>query len=112
MTSLRSCRSTRCKYRRITGDTGSRHPGAVSLSVSRGPMEDEEPQATSALIRIWLSLTRVPEQRRKGQVRRSELFTVAAAYCCRKITKARLRDRNRALTWVGDTGIEPVTSSV
>jgi hypothetical protein len=33
-------------------------------------------------------------------------------YCCIKINKGRSQDRNRPLTWVGDTGIEPVTSSV
>ena len=40
------------------------------------------------------------------------LTTVAAVCCCRKIKKAGSSIRNRPLSWVGDTGIEPVTSSV
>ena len=36
----------------------------------------------------------------------------AALCCCTKITKGRSLSRNRPLSWVGDTGIEPVTSSV
>jgi len=35
-----------------------------------------------------------------------------ALRCCTKIRNGQLRDRNRPLSWVGDTGIEPVTSSV
>jgi len=31
---------------------------------------------------------------------------------CTKINEGRSHDRNRPLSWVGDTGIEPVTSSV
>jgi hypothetical protein len=37
---------------------------------------------------------------------------VAALCCCTKIKIGRSDDRNRPLSWVGDTGIEPVTSSV
>jgi hypothetical protein len=37
---------------------------------------------------------------------------VAALCCCTKIQKGRSRGRNRPLSRVGDTGIEPVTSSV
>jgi hypothetical protein len=39
-------------------------------------------------------------------------MTVAAVCCCRKIKNGQLQDRNWPLSWVGDTGIEPVTSSV
>ena len=37
---------------------------------------------------------------------------VAALCCGTKIKAAGFQDRNRPLSWVGDTGIEPVTSSV
>jgi hypothetical protein len=36
----------------------------------------------------------------------------AALCCCTKIVKGRSHDRNRPLTWVGATGIEPVTPSL
>ena len=39
-------------------------------------------------------------------------LTVAAVCCCRKIKMAGSPNRNRPVSWVGDTGIEPVTSSV
>jgi hypothetical protein len=37
---------------------------------------------------------------------------VAAVCCCRKIKTADSLNWNRPVSWVGDTGIEPVTSSV
>jgi hypothetical protein len=37
---------------------------------------------------------------------------VAALYCSTKIRNGQSHDRNWPLSWVGDTGIEPVTSSV
>jgi hypothetical protein len=40
------------------------------------------------------------------------LILAAALCCCTKIKKGRSHDLNRPLSWVGDTGIEPVTSSV
>ena len=40
------------------------------------------------------------------------LDLTAALRCCTKIENDRLQDHNRPLNWVGDTGIEPVTSSV
>ena len=40
------------------------------------------------------------------------LDRAAAVCCCTKIENGRLQDHNRPLSWVGDTGIEPVTSSV
>ena len=40
------------------------------------------------------------------------LDLTAALCCCTKIENDRLQDHNRPLSWVGDTGIEPVTSSV
>ncbi len=39
-------------------------------------------------------------------------LATAAVCCCTEIEKGRLQDHNRPLSWVGDTGIEPVTSSV
>ena len=50
--------------------------------------------------------------RRAPQAQRLAHLTVAAVCCCRKIKNDRLQDHNRPLSWVGDTGIEPVTSSV
>ena len=38
--------------------------------------------------------------------------TVAVLFCCTGIKNGQLHDRNWPLSWVGDTGIEPVTSSV
>jgi hypothetical protein len=46
------------------------------------------------------------------QAQRLACLMVAAVCCCWKIKKAGPCARNRPLTWVGDTGIEPVTSSV
>jgi hypothetical protein len=43
---------------------------------------------------------------------RSLLDPIAALCCCTKIKTAGSQVRNRPLSWVGDTGIEPVTSSV
>jgi hypothetical protein len=40
------------------------------------------------------------------------LDPAAALCCCTKIQNGQLQHRNRPLSWVGDTGIEPVTSSV
>jgi Pyridine nucleotide-disulphide oxidoreductase len=37
---------------------------------------------------------------------------VAVLQCCTGIKNGQLQDRNWLLSWVGDTGIEPVTSSV
>jgi hypothetical protein len=50
-----------------------------------------------------------PAPARHGRQRTDSL---TALCCCTKIKNDPLQDHNRPLTWVGDTGIEPVTSSV
>ena len=45
-------------------------------------------------------------------LKRLARMTVAAVCCCRRTESGQLQDRNWPLSWVGDTGIEPVTSSV
>jgi hypothetical protein len=56
----------------------------------------------------------VPEDGAAGfGISRATLTTAAAVLRCRtKIKKAGSDDRNRPLSWVGDTGFEPVTSPV
>ena len=39
-------------------------------------------------------------------------WSVAVLSCCTRSKNGRLQDHNQPSTWVGDTGIEPVTSSV
>jgi hypothetical protein len=39
-------------------------------------------------------------------------WTVAVLQCCTGSKNGQLQDRNWPVSWVGDTGIEPVTSSV
>jgi hypothetical protein len=62
--------------------------------------------------------TEVPVSRYSGSARQARpvarfgLLDPAALCCCTKIQNGQLQDRNWPLSWVGDTGIEPVTSSV
>ena len=42
----------------------------------------------------------------------NSMVSVAVLHCCTEIDKAGPLTGNRPLAWVGDTGIEPVTSSV
>jgi hypothetical protein len=63
--------------------------------------------------------TEVPVSRYSGSARQARpvarfglLDPAAALCCCTKIQNSQLQDRNWPLSWVGDTGIEPVTSSV
>jgi integrase len=51
-------------------------------------------------------------QAQASQARRLARMTVAAVCCCRKIKNGQPHDRDWSVNWVGDTGIEPVTSSV
>ena len=63
---------------------------------------------------IWVQVpsAAIRHSRRAPQAERSACLMVDAVCCCRKITNGRSMIWNRPPSRVGDTGIEPVTSSV
>ncbi len=65
-------------------------------------------------VEIWVQVPSAATRhsRRAPQAERSACLMVAAVCCCRKIRNGRSMIWNRPPRWVGDTGIEPVTSSV
>jgi hypothetical protein len=70
--------------------------------------------AVTEIRKAFLRQTVGPVRLRRSPRRRPSPYPtgVAVLQCCTGQQNGRSHDRNRPVSWVGDTGIEPVTSSV